>query len=261
MATAKSADINIAEGIRKMQASGASRYWVTQRGFAKVAGAVDDARGAKDAKCAAEKLMYAWGRTQGKYSATVKKERHSGCNAYPICWSDGAFKKYGQCSYFDMELGEGHWEESMKGAMAPQLALATAIRALPGPLTAEAIYQYIAESKDALDHVFFCKPSRMLATLIPLFLQAEGIELTSYGEYAGSAPPGGAGGATSASSAATSPPPLRTTENSSSETREWRPKTAVLRKFMDQGGALAVAIVQVFVREHAELLATVERGE
>jgi hypothetical protein len=51
------------------------------------------------------------------------------------------------------------------------------------------------------------------------------------------------------------------TQNSNDETREWRPKLAVVREFMMQGGALAVAVVQIFVREHTELSATVQSGD
>ena len=175
MATAESAEINVAGGIRKLCASGATRFWINQRAFAKAAGAVDDARDAQGALTASEKFMQAWGRTRGVNRCGVTKEDQGGRGTYPICWEDGTIKAMGRCAYFDVS------EECVKGSMATQLALAAKIRELPQPLNAEAIYQCIVASDGALENVFSGTAGRgELRHLIPLFLKAECIELETF---------------------------------------------------------------------------------
>ena len=175
MATAESAEINIAKGIRELGASG-PRFWINQRAFAKAAGAVDDdARNAKGALTASEKFMQAWGRTRGVNRCGVTKEDQGGRGTYPICWEDGTVKMMGRCAYFDVS------EECVKGSMATQLALAAKIRELPQPLNEEAIYQCIVASDGALENVFSGTAGRgELRHLIPLFLKAECIELETF---------------------------------------------------------------------------------
>ena len=78
MATAESAEINIAEGIRKLCASGTTRFWVNQRAFAKAAGAADeprDAKRAKSAKSAPENFMEAWNHHSFKYSGATTMQK------------------------------------------------------------------------------------------------------------------------------------------------------------------------------------------
>ena len=78
MATAESAEINIAEGIRKLCASGTTRFWVNQSSFAKAAGAADeprDAKRAKSAKSAPENFMEAWNHHSFKYSGATTMQK------------------------------------------------------------------------------------------------------------------------------------------------------------------------------------------
>ena len=178
MATAESAEINIPEGIRKIRASGAQRFWITSRAFGIEAGAVDDARNAKDALTASEKLMQLWARTRGTKRLGVTKEDQGRRGTYPICWNDGTVKAMGRCAYFD--IGAAVSEECVKGSMATQLALAAKIRELPQPLNEEAIYQCVVASDGALENVFSGTAGRELRHLIPLFLKAECIELETF---------------------------------------------------------------------------------
>jgi hypothetical protein len=177
MATAESAEINIAKGIRELGASG--RFWINQRAFAKAAGAVDDdARNAKGALTASEKYMQLWSRTRGANRLGVTKEDQGRHQSYPICWNDGTVKAMGRCAYFD--IGAAVSEECVKGSMATQLALAAKIRELPQPLNEEAIYQCVVASDGALENVFSGTAGRELRHLIPLFLKAECIELETF---------------------------------------------------------------------------------